>query len=63
MSSSREDNFRDLATAIDLITSAGLLINWDKSILSLTQSIEFLGLLFYSITLLLALLLEKVVSL
>ncbi|KZS07305.1 Uncharacterized protein APZ42_028995 [Daphnia magna] len=60
MSSSREDNFRDLATAIDLITSAGFLINWDKSILSLTQSIEFLGLLFYSITLSLALLPEKV---
>lgn len=54
---------RDLAVAIYLSTSFGSLINWDKSILSPTESIEFLGLLIKSNTLSLALPSEKVVSL
>jgi hypothetical protein len=62
MNESREGVIADVSTAIDLLTSLGFLINWEKSVLLPSQSLEFLGLLIDSIALSLALPSDKVLS-
>ena len=62
MNESEEKLIKDLRIAINLLSSLGFLINWDKSILSPAKSIEFLGLLVNSTDLSLALPLKAVSS-
>lgn len=62
MNESREGVMADVSTAIDLVFSLGFLINWEKSVLLTSQSLEFLGLLIDSIALSLALPPDKVLS-
>lgn len=62
MNESREGVIADVSTAIDLLTSLGFLIIWEKSVLLPSQSLEFLGLLIDSIALSLALPPGKVLS-
>ncbi|KZR98797.1 Uncharacterized protein APZ42_005622 [Daphnia magna] len=42
MNESREGVIADVSTAIDLVFSLGFLINWEKSVLLPSQSLEFL---------------------
>nr|CAH0112881.1 unnamed protein product [Daphnia galeata] len=63
MNESREGVISDVSTAIDLlITSLGFLVNWEKSVLLPSQSLEYLGLLIDSVALSLALPSDKVLS-
>ena len=63
LSDSKEGALSDLAITVGLLTSLGFLVNWDKSVLDPSRSIEFLGLLLDSVSLSLALPPEKVSSL
>ena len=63
LSDSKEGALRDLDITVGLLTSLGFLVNWDKSVLDPSRSIEFLGLLLDSVSLSLALPPEKVSSL
>ena len=60
MNESREGVISDVSTAIDLLTGLGFLVNWEKSVLLPSQSLEYLGLLVDSVALSLALPSDKV---
>ena len=62
MNESREGVISDVSTAIDLLTGLGFLVNWEKSVLLPSQSLEYLGLLVDSVALSLALPSDKVLS-
>ncbi len=55
MNESREGVISDVSTAIDLPSSLGFLVNWDKSVLLPSQTLEYLCLLIDSIAFYLAL--------
>jgi Reverse transcriptase (RNA-dependent DNA polymerase) len=61
MNASRRHLLDNLSTTIQLLTSLGFLINWEKSICIPTQQIEYLGLIVDSRQLSLALPREKLV--
>jgi hypothetical protein len=62
MNENREGVISDVTAAINLLISLGFLINWEKSVLLPSQSLEFLGLLVDSVVLSLALPSDKVLS-
>jgi Reverse transcriptase (RNA-dependent DNA polymerase) len=62
MNESREGVISDVTAAINLLISLGFLINWEKSVLLPSQSLEFLGLVIDSVALSLALPSDKVLS-
>ena len=63
LSESPEASRKDTHALLDLLTRLGFLINWPKSVLVPTQSIEFLGQKLNSVTMMISLPLNKVSSL
>ena len=62
MKENRDGVISDVTAAINLLISLGFLINWEKSVLLPSQSLEFWGLLIDSVALSLALPSDKVLS-